>query len=311
MASTTLRHHDIKVLLPKDKVLAWHQVSTLRGVFSIVLEWTGIVGMAWLCETFFSWPLYLFSVIFIGARYLALGLIMHESVHLLISKNRNLNDTLAEVFCAWPLFISMRSYRIKHLAHHRFLNTENDPDYVAKTDENWKFPMTPKKFAKIMLIQFTGWGVLETLRVMSDQQVKKDKDKKPWGYTLSRILYYLIITSGFVYFGHGMWLLWYWIIPFATWTQVANRLRRIAEHSSIEGYDHHLQTRTTRHHFLARCLLAPKNIALHNEHHLYPGVPCYHLPKLHDELMSVGTIRDSLYVSRSYKEVYRDCIKNQ
>jgi fatty acid desaturase len=107
-----------------------------------------------------------------------------------------------------------------------------------------------------------------------------------------------------------MWLLLYWIIPFATWTQVANRLRRIAEHSSIEGYDHSMQTRTTTHNWFVRLFFAPKNINLHNEHHLCPGVPCYNLPKLHKEFMNNEDIRNSLYVSKSYKDVYNDCIKH-
>ena len=310
MIHTLKRPNEIRVLLPKDKLKSWHNVSTLRGVFSIILEWTAIVASGILCENFFSWPLYIVLVLFLGARYLALGLIMHESVHNLISRNTKLNDFLAEVFCAWPLFISMRSYRIKHLAHHRHLNTDEDPDFVAKDDDNWKFPMSAKKFFKIIFIQFTGIGVFETLKVMSGKQVKRKKEPTPVSYNVARISFYLIVFSIFIYFNHGRWVLLYWIIPFATWTQVANRLRRIAEHSSIEGYDHSMQTRTTTHNWFVRLFFSPKNINLHNEHHLYPGVPCYNLPKLHKELMNNEYIRSSLYVSKSYKDVYNDCIKN-
>lgn len=310
MIHTLKRPNEIRVLLPKDKLKSWHHVSTLRGIFSIVVEWAAIVGSGILCENFFSWPLYIVLVFFLGARYLALGLIMHESVHNLISRNTKLNDVLAEVFCAWPLFISMRSYRIKHLAHHRYLNTDEDPDFIAKHDENWKFPMSAKRFFKIIFIQFTGIGVFETLKVMSGKHVKRKKEPTPLGYTLARISFYIIVFSSFIYFNHGMWLLLYWIIPFATWTQVANRLRRIAEHSSIEGFDHSMQTRTTTHNWFVRLFFAPKNISLHNEHHLYPGVPCYNLPKLHEELMNNSDIRNSLYVAKSYKDVYNDCIKH-
>lgn len=309
MIQTLKKPNEVRVLLSKEKLKAWHKVNTLRGIFSIALEWALIITTAALCEMFFSWPLYILAVFFLGARYLALGLLMHESVHNLISRNSTLNDTLAEVLCAWPLFISMRSYRIKHLAHHRYLNTDEDPDFIAKHDENWKFPMTPKRFFKIIFIQFTGIGVFETLKVMSGKQVKRKKEPTPLAYKLVRISFYIIVFSSFIYFNRGMWLLLYWIIPFATWTQVANRLRRIAEHSSIEGFDHTMQTRTTTHNWLVRLFFAPKNISLHNEHHLYPGVPYYHLPKLHNELMNNQDIRNSLYVAQSYKDVYNDCVK--
>ena len=309
MLNTLKRPNDIRVLLSKDKLKSWHKVSTLRGIISIAIEWALIISTAILCEYYFYWPLYLFSVLFIGARLLALGLLMHESVHGLISKKSILNDVLAEVFCAWPLFISMRSYRIKHLAHHKYLNTEDDPDFVAKYDKNWQFPMSAKKFISIILIQFLGIGIFETFKVMSGKKVKQKKEPTPFIYTFARISFYILIFSSFIYFHHGMWLVLYWIIPFCTWTQVANRLRRIAEHSSIEGKDHSMQTRTTTHSYLVRLFFAPKNISLHNEHHLYPGVPYYHLPKLHKEMMNNTEIRESIYISKSYSDVYRDCIK--
>ncbi|MFM7023411.1 MAG: fatty acid desaturase family protein [Flavobacteriales bacterium] len=300
--------NQLKGLVPRDILKSLHEVSTLRGIFSIIIEWTLIIAAAYFCERYFNWPLYIICVVFIGARLLALGLIMHESTHRLLSKNKTLNNFLGEVFCAWPLFISMRSYRVKHLAHHKWLNTEQDPDYVAKTDDNWHFPMSFKKFSKIILTQISGLGIFETFRVMSSKQMKVKKDKAPLWYTIARILFYVLVISPFVYFDSGMLLVKYWIIPFATWTQVANRLRRVAEHSGIEGKELALQTRTTKHGFLTHLLLVPKNISYHCEHHLYPGIPCYHLPKVHNELLKHDTVKENFHISHTYSDVFKDCI---
>ncbi len=307
--STLVNHpNELRGLVPRDTLKSLHEVNTLRGILSIVIEWTLIITAAYFCEKYFYWPVYIFAVIFIGARLLALGLIMHESVHYLISKNKTLNDFVAELFCAWPLFISMRSYRVKHLAHHKWLNTEKDPDYVAKTDENWRFPMSVKKFIKIIFTQISGLGVFETFKVMSSKQMKVKKENPPLWYPIFRILFYVIVISSFVYFDKGMLLVKYWIIPFATWTQVANRLRRIAEHSGIEGKHLSMQTRTTKHGFLSHLLLVPKNISYHCEHHLYPGIPCYHLPKVHNELLRHETVKENFHVSDTYTDVFKDCI---
>lgn len=295
-------------LIPRDKLKKFHQVNSIRGIYSILAEWVLIVGAALLCEHYFSWPLYIVTVIFIGARLLALGLIMHESVHDLISKKSQLNDWLSELFCAWPLMISMRSYRVKHLAHHKWLNTDLDPDYVAKTDPNWQYPMKASRFLKIVLIQLSGFGIFETFQVMSSAQMKAKKAKTPVWYHLFRALYCLTIIGLFVALGKGMILIKYWLIPFATWTQFANRLRRIAEHSGIKGHELPMQTRTTIHHFLTKLLLAPKNIAYHAEHHLYPGVACYYLKDLHQELMSHQLARDNFMISQGYSGVLRDCL---
>lgn len=300
--------HQLRQVVAPQKLKSLHKVSTARGLFSIALEWGLILTTAYLCEKYFSWPLYIAVVIFIGARILALGLIMHESVHQLISKNKLINDVTSELFCAWPLFISMRSYKVKHLAHHKWLNTDLDPDYVAKTDSNWYFPMHPLKFIRILLIQLSGGGVLETFRVMSGAKVKTPKPKTPWWYLPVRLAYYIVIISLFIVWGKGMLLLKYWIVPFVTWTQLANRLRRIAEHSGIPGKDLPLQTRTTKHRFLSELLLAPKNISYHCEHHLFPGIPCYHLPDLHRELTQHDMVKQELYISKTYTGVLRDCL---
>jgi len=311
--STAVQHtNQLRGLVPRDKIKSLHQVSTLRGIFSICIEWAIIISAAYFCESYFYWPIYILVVVIIGARLLALGLIMHESVHGLISRNKKVNDFLAEVFCAWPLFISMRSYRVKHLAHHKHLNTDLDPDYVAKTDSNWRYPMKVTKFIKVLMIQLSGFGIFETFKVMSSVQMKTQKAKTPLWYTVSRILYYVIIVSAFIAFGKGMLLLKYWIIPFATWTQVANRLRRVAEHSGIEGKEPSMQTRTTTHGLITSFFLAPKNISYHNEHHMYPGIPCYNLPKVHEELLQHEIVKENFYVSKNYGEVLNDClVKNK
>ena len=94
-------------------MLELHKVSEWKGILSIFLEWSLIVACTLFSETYFSWYLYPIVVMFLGARYLAFGLIMHESVHNLVSKNNFINDWLSEIFCSWPMLISMRSYKNK------------------------------------------------------------------------------------------------------------------------------------------------------------------------------------------------------
>jgi fatty acid desaturase len=299
---------EIRKLIPHEQTKNLHKINDLKGIGSVFLEWGCIILCAFLCAHYFSWYFYLFTVIFIGARYLALGLIMHESVHQLISKNKFVNDWISEIFCAWPLIISMRSYRVKHLAHHAKLNSDEDPDFVAKFDPNWRFPMKKKQFFKVLAIQLSGIGVFETFKVMSSAQMKTKKDKAPRWYTLIRVTFYLSVLSGFILTGNGMTLVLYWLIPFVTWTQIANRLRRIAEHSGIPNKPADLQTRTTTHGLLTRIFLAPKYISYHNEHHIYPGIPCYNLRATHEMFNKHEVIKQNLHVSKSYFEVYKECI---
>ncbi len=226
---------EIRQTLGATSMKVYHKVSTFRGMSAIVLEWVIIIATAMLGETYFSWPLYVLGAIVIGARLLALGLLMHDAVHQLLSRNRLLNDWVAELFCSWPLFVSMRAYRVKYLVHHASLNTNDDRDYTAKTDVDWRFPMKRFKFLRIVLVQLSGLGIFKALGVMSSAQMKVKKKQTPLWYHLARLGYYSLIISSFVAFGKGEWLLLYWIIPFLTWTQLASPFRRIAEHSAIEG----------------------------------------------------------------------------
>ncbi len=308
MPSTLNNAAEIRKIISNKKVRDLHIVSDLKGILSILLEWTLIITCTILSETYFSWYFYPIVVMFLGARYLALGLIMHESVHNLVSKNSFVNDWLSEIFCSWPMLISMRSYKIKHLAHHAWLNTDDDPDFISKADENWQYPMMKYKFLRILITQLSGLGIFETLKVMSSSKMKVKKPKTPVWYHLLRYSFYLTTIGLFFYFDKGLILVLYWLIPFFTWTQIANRLRRVAEHSAVEGKSHDLQTRTTKHGIIVRIFLSPKFISFHNEHHIYPGIPCYNLRKAHKVLNENEIVRNSLHVSNSYLEVYKECI---
>lgn len=308
MTSTLNNVADIRKIISNKKVKDLHKISDFKGIFSIFLEWSLIITCTILFETYFSWYFYPIVVMFLGARYLALGLIMHESVHNLVSKNSFVNDWLSEIFCSWPMLISMRSYKIKHLAHHAWLNTDDDPDFTSKADENWQYPMMKYKFLRIVITQLSGLGIFETLKVMSSSKMKVKKPKTPLWYHLLRISFYLTTIGLFTYFDKGLILVLYWLIPFFTWTQIANRLRRVAEHSAVEGKSHDLQTRTIKHGIIVRIFLSPKFISFHNEHHIYPGIPCYNLRKAHNVLNENELVRNSLHVSNSYLEVYKECI---
>ena len=79
MPSTLNTAVEIRKIIPNTKVRELHKVSEWKGILSIFLEWSLIIACTLLSETYFSWYLYPVVVIFLGARYLALGLIMHES----------------------------------------------------------------------------------------------------------------------------------------------------------------------------------------------------------------------------------------
>lgn len=306
---TINQSNDIVALLPRDELRSLHHLSRWKGLAHVVLEWSVILSAAYLSNRYFSLPLYLLVWALIGGRLLGLGIIMHEAVHGLLHPNKFLNEFVGEVCCSWPLLISLRSYRQKHLAHHRWVNTDKDPDFVGKTEKDWAFPMRRLRLIRVLLLQMIGVGAISSFQNMSNAKMKTDRQPNPLWYNILRIGFYIVISIGVSFAGLWKELCLYWLIPLLTWTQFANRLRRIAEHSAVEGLEAEFQTRTTLHGWLARIFLVPNNINYHNEHHLLPGVPWYRLPQVHRLFRGIEQARKHMHTTKAYRGVFKEILK--
>src|SRR5258708_24304834 len=101
------------------------------------------------------------------------------------------------------------------------------------------------------------------------------------GFLAARYGFYAVVIAVLAWFGAIHLLLMYWFVPLFTWMTVIFRIRRIAEHSAIEGRANaYAQTRSTAASLLAHVFVAPNNLNSHIEHHFYPNVPLYRLPDL-------------------------------
>ena len=301
---------NIPVKLTKEELLELSALSPFRALVHVVAEWLVILIAAYLCQRFWNPILYLAVVAFIGARQHALLILMHDGVHYRLFRNRQLNDWTAEVILAWPNLISARSYRKNHFAHHRFLDSPQDPDWARhQGDSAWVFPKQWGKLAYLMLRDISGVGAIFYLRLA---RMLLSRDSGVSGrFLFARYGFYVAVVLAFAWFGALHLLLMYWFVPLFTWLIMIFRIRSIAEHSAIEGRsDAYAHTRSTRASILEHIFVAPKNVNYHIEHHFYPSVPFYRLPQLHRTLMSKSEFRDSVHVTRSYLGVLRECTRN-
>ncbi len=83
---------------------------------------------------------YVLAVIVIGSRINGLGGLMHDAAHYRGYANRQFNDFVGELL-ALPTSASMAGYRNSHFAHHRELNSDNDPDWQRNVGlKEYEFP---------------------------------------------------------------------------------------------------------------------------------------------------------------------------
>ena len=72
--------------------------------------------------------------------------------------------------------------------------------------------------------------------------------------------------------------------------------------------DPRMSTRTVIAPAWQRWLLAPHGVNFHLEHHLLPGVPCYHLPAFRARLVEMGWL-DRVPVFSGYHEVFAHAVR--
>lgn len=293
--------------IPPDALRRLSGVNGWRSSLHVFGEWLAIGAAIWLCSRYWNPLLYILTVIWIGARQHALVILLHEGTHYRLFRRRVANEIVSELFLAWPMFVTSRAYRTSHFAHHRFINTDDDPDWVRKKNEEWEFPKSWGGLVRILLRDVFGLNTHQFLAEVSDLAIAPRSDGTPSkAYTYSRITYYVCILGLLLYFGWFLGFLLYWIVPTATWFKMIFRIRGIAEHYGIDESDYGM-SRTTLPSFLEWLFVAPKNVNYHLEHHLYPSVPFYRLPQLHKLLLDLPGYRQQAHITQTYWGVLREC----
>jgi fatty acid desaturase len=247
----------------------------------------------------------------IGARQHALAILMHDGTHYLLFKNRRLNAVISELFLAWPLFISARGYRPSHFAHHRHVNTEKDPDLLRKQgNAEWDFPKTWGALLAMLAKDVFGLNTHQQFLELADLASDQSNSGAGGGrfYAAARLLYYGVILAAITYFRWWPMFLLLWVVPILTWLKMIMRVRSIAEHLAIENDHAYTRTRTTLPSLLERIFVAPRHVNFHLEHHLYPSVPFFRLPRLHALLMTDSVYQSTAHVTTTYWGVLRECV---
>ncbi len=293
-------------LLSKEELKVIRKKRDWINVVSISLNWLQIIAAMALFFYFPNILTFLLSVVVIGSRQFALAVLAHDGAHNLLFFNEKINDFASQWFCAFPLFSDNRPYRPYHLAHHRFTESENDPDLSLSAP----FPITKASFRRKVIRDLTGQTGFKRYSIALKSifsseadnfagRIKKISDKIS-GFFISN----LVIFSLIAIFSHWSIYFLLWWIPAFTYYSLIVRIRNIAEHSVTPGDTNLNNTRTTKASLLTRYLLVPHHVNFHLEHHLFTNCPWYNLPKVH-EMLKGEPLRDKMCIEESYFSVLR------
>jgi fatty acid desaturase len=285
------------------------ELSTLnpwKSVLAISLEWL-VIASCILLHRMFSHPvIYLFVWVIISTRLYALYSLLHDAIHYSITRNKKLNDFLGQVFLGLPLFISLKEMRKIHLNHHKYLQTENDPEIKHLLYSEFQFPKSRRELVKIFSADLVGINFLY-YRILTLSYFVRHLNKLKMRNVLQGFLFMGIIAL-LVYLDIWREVLLYWIIPYATIYQLLNRVRLTTEHFHIEEGNAY-KTRSVIVPFVQKIFLTPYNLGYHLEHHLYPAVPFYNLPALHKLLCAEPAYISNAIIRTGYYDLLNDFTK--
>ncbi|MEM6835150.1 MAG: fatty acid desaturase family protein [Pseudomonadota bacterium] len=278
------------------------KITPWRTTAALVFDWAAIFISAWAAQESGAWWAYACAIVVIAGRLHALAGLVHDFAHYHYIKNKKRSDLIGNIFAAWPLLITVESYRNNHLAHHRHTNLDKDPDWQAKLGvKKFTFPMAPGAAIRLFLSYFVGIGALDDMR-SALKRIHVAADKPALTEKLLRIGFYSLVVGAITALGLWQQVLFFWVLPFFTLFFFFMYVRSVAEHfGSSMDHGHELgASRTVLPAWWEGWLFSPHNLNYHLDHHLYPTVPFYRLKALHKALMTNPNYASQAHITHGY-----------
>ena len=296
---------EIPRLLTKDEIRSLSKIDSVKFTAAVLIEVVTIALAVWVSETWWNPIVYLIAVVVIGSRINALGGLMHDAAHWRAYANRTVNDIVGEII-ALPTSTSMAGYRNSHFAHHRELNSDNDPDWTRNIGlPEFEFPKPRPTVIGYILQYLSGLKIYSAVSGFHKNAETRDI---PALINRARLIFFVALLIAAIAFGFWKQLLLYWVVPLLTVFLAIRYIRNVAEHYAVE-HEHVLnESRTVLANPVELWLIAPWGLNYHLEHHLFPGIPCFRLAELHRILMTREPFPQIAHITHGYfTGLLRDC----
>jgi fatty acid desaturase len=215
-----------------------------------------------------QWPLRLSGIVTAALALNALFLLSHEGHHRLLFRSDRVNHAANVLLCI-PLLHAPSAYRVLHELHHRFLGGPGDPDdfhnYTSDARLRWALHwirLTIGTLVYMPLIPVVAW---RRARPVDRRAIAAE-------YALMVAIWW----PAFAFIPMRV-LLQVWLVP-GVLVGYISAVRAVAQHALTKGDDPLLASRSVDSNAVVSFFLLNENY--HLEHHLFPDIPSYHLPRL-------------------------------
>ena len=252
------------------------------NVAYLALAWAvaiGAIAVFWIHP---AWYTFVFAFAVVSSRQQALLNCEHEAVHRKFLPNRRANDLVGTFLTAAPVGSPFGAAQARHLAHHRLVGTDEDPDanLHSGADKETRRGLT-RYFLSALLGGYAGMVLMGPRAPQAASAAG----------TARRDLAALVVVQGAIALALTLAFAWWvypalWLAPLATTTALAHLIRSFVEHAITERESERHANRliTIRSNWFERAFLSPYYMNYHAEHHLLPSVPAPRLRKLQTRL---------------------------
>ncbi len=247
------------------------------------VDWLVIVAALAMIQIWPHFYTVLAGILIVGNRQHALAILGHDGTHFTLSHNAAFNDFLTNLFCWWPLGLTVSGYRALHYAHHKNTGMESDPELGHKRmrSPQWDLPATHWTVLRYALKDLIGYSVVDYSIIVRFSKPQRRREYLPLA------LFHVAAISGLLASG-GWPMAAAWYFSLLTSFMMFFRLRLWLEH---QGTDDTQRLSLT---WWQGALLSPHNAWHHWEHHKYPTIPYHRLPQARQRLYGpvILTLRD-------------------
>jgi fatty acid desaturase len=292
---------DVRKRLPPDELAPLTRLDPLRSTRAIAQTFLSLAVVIGLAVAFWSWWAAAIAVVLIAPLQHALFVLAHDAAHYRLYETRRLNDAVGRL-CGTIAGVSMCTYRVIHRLHHNHLYGPQDPDIAL----HGGYPRGKAYLAKKLAKDLAGLTAVKTFSYFfgaPSLNTETGKAERPLDDTSPRlraaarrdrwtVLGFHVVAPVVAFAaGWGWQYVVLWVLPLVTVLQAILRLRAICEHGAVTDYGSPLTAaRTNLVAPWLRYAMFPHDVNYHVEHHLYPAVPHYYLPRLHAALVAHGIL---------------------
>lgn len=265
------------------------RVSNVRGLVDAGAYWASILLIFSLAHAWGHWLGYALAVVLMAGLQHALINLQHDAWHRLCFTSKRLNDFVAAWLYAYSVGMPYYHERRRHLAHHRRVGHEDDPDWVNYTNEDrvpasrlWRFLVG--RLCGSLLCDVAGSVLLRRQARVGDLE---HPAREP---SLLAEYFRVVVAQGVLLAGFAMLGSWWeyfvlWALPLATVTSACVSLRAFLEHAHPSDHpqpeDRLYDFRPT---WAERFFVSPCHFNYHALHHAFPTIPHGQLPRAHRDV---------------------------